>query len=136
MNGMPGPEIEPETAPDDELARRFAAERALDARSVPGFTHVLARGRAGRRHGMLRPAMALGVAAVVLVTGGIWRRAATGAADPAFVVVPGEMRVPTDFLLDIAGGTMRAGEVPSIGAIDWYPLADGPGTGPASTRRN
>jgi hypothetical protein len=31
------------------------------------------------------------------------------------------MRVPTDYFLDVAT-PVRAGELPSIGSVDWYPL--------------
>jgi hypothetical protein len=124
----------PDPDQDGDLAQRFSAERAHDERSVPGFARVLERGRVRTRHPMLQPAMALGAAAIVLVAGGIWRHATTDPIGTAFVVVPGQLRLPTDFLLDIASNSMRAGEMPSIGAIDWYPLREA-SAAPITTRR-
>ncbi len=132
MIGTPGPDIER----DADLARRFRAERTHDERAVPGFARVLARREPAARRRWLQPAAVIAAAAAVIFAGERWRRAETGPSHP-FVVVPGDLRVPTDYLLDIAGATMSAGEVPSIGAIDWYPLAGSAGTAPAtSSRRN
>jgi hypothetical protein len=77
--------------------------------------------------------------AILIVAAGVWRLSINESAERAsFVLVPGQMRVPTDFLLDLAtNATTRAGEVPSIGAIDWYPLVPPPELAPNTTpRRN
>ena len=52
---------------------------------------------------------------------------------PTLAFVPGSLRVPTDYFLDLATAP-TTDEVPSIGDIDWYPLvpADDRGS-PAST---
>lgn len=106
---------------DRDLAARFAEARARDTASAPAFHRVLA-GRARRRwHPWLVPAFALGALTVVAVALSTWRTAQRPDAPPAFAIVPGEMRVPTDYFLDVAI-TVRAGELPSIGAVDWYPL--------------
>ena len=49
--------------------------------------------------------------------------------EPLFAITPGDLRVPTDYLLDIAL-SQRAGEIPRIGTVDWFPL-----TQSADTRR-
>lgn len=106
---------------DRDLAARFADTRARDAASAPAFTRVLA-GRARRRGPRwLVPAFALGALAVVAVALASWREAQRPDAPPAFAIVPGIMRVPTDYFLDVAT-SVRAGELPSIGSVDWYPL--------------
>ena len=128
-------------ARDDDLRQHFAAERAREEPTVPAFAHVLAEAlalrRAAIRREWLQPAVALGVAAIVVVAVGVWRPSAhDDGAQAVFVVVPGQLRVPTDFLLDIARHTaLRAGEVPSIGALDWYPLVPRADADPTTTSR-
>lgn len=136
MRTTRGADMERDPERETDLARRFRAERAHDARSVPTFARVIARRNAGVPRRWLQPAVVLAAAAVVMVAGELWRRTATDAA-AAIVLVPGQLRVPTDYLLDLAGAALSAGEVPSIGTIDWYPLAGSSGAGPATTgRRN
>lgn len=127
-----------ETPEDDrDLERRFAAERAHDARMVPAFAQSFVRADRVAHRPLLRPVMALGAVAVMVIAAGLWRRAPMTVSEAGFVVVPGEMRVPTDFLLDMVSTTVRAGEVPSIGAVDWYPLVPDAGAGQnATSRRN
>ena len=128
-------------ARDDDLRQHFSAERARDEPTVPAFTHVLAGVLAPQRttipRGWLQPAIAIGVAAIVVVAVGVWRQSARDqGAQATFIVVPGQLRVPTDFLLDIASNTaLRAGEVPSIGALDWYPLVPRANPAPNTTSR-
>ena len=128
-------------ARDDDLRQLFAAERAREEPTVPAFARVLTRGAASRRtavrRGWLQPAVAFGAAAIVVVAVAVWRPSARDdGAQAAFVVVPGQLRVPTDFLLDIASNTaLRAGEVPSIGALDWYPLVPRANAAPNTTSR-
>lgn len=124
---------------DDALRQRFAAERAHDAATVPTLARVLAPRRAPSARRLLWPAFALGAVAIVIVAAGVWRRTINENGERAsFVLVPGQMRVPTDFLLDLAtNATTRAGVVPSIGAIDWYPLVPQSEMAPNTTpRRN
>ena len=128
-------------ARDDALRQHFAAERAREEPTVPAFAQVLTRVPAPQRttilRGWLQPAVALGAAAIVVVAVGVWRPSARDDGTQAtFVVVPGQLRVPTDFLLDIASNTaLRAGEVPSIGALDWYPLVPRADAAPNTTSR-
>ena len=122
---------------DDDLRQRFAAERAHDAATVPPLARVLARRGSPSRRRLLQPALALGMVALLVVAAGVWRRAVHEDGERAgIVIVPGQLRVPTDFLLDLASNTTtRAGEVPSIGAIDWYPLVPQAERAPNPTSR-
>ena len=122
---------------DDELRQRFAAERAQDAAAVPLLARVLAPRRMPSRRRLLQPVATLGAVAIVVLAAGVWRRAIReDDARISIVLVPGQMRVPTDFLLDLASNTItRAGEVPSIGAIDWYPLVPQADMPPNTTSR-
>lgn len=138
-------------SPPDEAPLRaaFAAMREHEAARAPSFERVVSgratrgAGAPRRSRGWLTPAMALGAVAVVAVALATWRnrtpdRSSTTAtapsAAPALAFVPGSLRVPTDYFLDLATAP-TTDEVPSIGDIDWYPLvpADDRGT-PASTR--
>lgn len=104
-------------ASDRDLKALFHAERAQDERSAPGFANVLAGRRVvARRVAPLRLAAAL--AAVVLLAVLVTRLTKT---EPLFAITPGDLRVPTDYLLDIAL-SQRAGEIPRIGTVDWFPL--------------
>lgn len=103
---------------DDDLEQLFQEARAYDARKAPSFAGVLARSVRPAQRRQLWPALAFGVAVAALV---IWRLTPVAPREPAFAFVPGEMRVPTDFLLDLAN-VPRAGEIPQIGVADWYPL--------------
>jgi hypothetical protein len=121
---------------DDELRQRFAAERAHDLTRAPSFARFLVPRRPVGRRRLLQPAFALGVVAILVVAAGVWRRVREGDTRNSIVLVPGQMRVPTDFLLDLASNTMtRADEMPSIGAIDWYPLVTQSELAPNTTRR-
>ena len=128
-------------ARDDDLRQLFAAERAREEPTVPAFARVLTRVAATQRRavrrGWLQPAVAFGAAAIVVVAVAVWRPSARDdGAHVTFIVVPGQLRVPTDFLLDIASNTaLRAGEVPSIGALDWYPLVPRANAAPNTTSR-
>lgn len=103
---------------DRDLQALFQAERAQDERSAPGFGNVLA----GRRVVSRRPAtpfrLAAALAAVVLLAVLLTRLTKP---EPLFAITPGDLRVPTDYLLDIAL-SQRAGEIPRIGTMDWFPL--------------
>jgi hypothetical protein len=110
--------MSPESSQDDDLQQLFQRARAHDALNAPSFARVLARSAEPTRRRQLWPALAFGVAVAALV---IWRLTPVGPREPVFALVPGDMRVPTDFLLDIASFP-RAGEIPRIGVTDWYPL--------------
>jgi hypothetical protein len=115
---------------DDDLAGLFRDERLDDRRRTPGFDAVLASRRApGRRRPALRLAAAavLGTAAVL-----VWRLAGPSPASPPFEFRAGDLRVPTDFLLELTGSG-GAGLVPRIGEVDWYPLDAGVPPGGAET---
>jgi hypothetical protein len=105
---------------DRDLERRFREARAADARRTPSYASALAPRRAPERTS--RPRLALALAAVLmLVIAGTWRLATPNAPRAAIALTPGDMRVPTDYLLDLAPYS-RAGEIPRIGAEDWYPV--------------
>lgn len=110
--------MSPESSQDHDLERLFQAARARDARHAPSFAGVLARSVKPAHRRQLWPALAFGVAVAALV---IWRLTPVAQREPVFAFVAGEMRVPTDFLLDLAN-VPRAGEIPQIGVADWYPL--------------
>ena len=111
---------------DRDLKARFQVERAHDERSAPGFASVLARRRAAARRPVTPFRWAAALAAVVLLAVLVTRLTKP---EPLFAITPGDLRVPTDYLLDIAL-SQRAGEIPSIGTVDWFPL-----TPSADTRR-
>jgi hypothetical protein len=115
---------------DRDLERLFAGVRTEDERHAPPFGRVVAGRRAAARAPRLRWALALAVVAVVAV--GLWRLMPSSAPTIVIALTPGDMRVPTDYLLDMVTYP-RAGEIPRIGAADWYPLPQSGGT--SSTRR-
>jgi hypothetical protein len=127
------PEMEQQD--ERELRGRFAELRAKEAGVAPPFSRVVA-GRPARRGGRwLVPAMALGAVAIFAVALATWRRAPADDVPPEFALVPGSMRVPTDYFLDLAT-TMRADEIPTIGSVDWYPLVSESARVKDSRRRN
>jgi hypothetical protein len=102
---------------DRDLERLFQDVRAADARRAPAFARVMARGtqRANGRR-TLWPALAGSVALVAIVV--VWRLTSHSAL---YELRPGEMRVPTDYLLELVT-IPRAGEIPRVGVVDWFPL--------------
>lgn len=104
---------------DRDLERLFADVRAAEERSAPTFARVLAARAPAPRAARLR--VALAAAAMVLAGVVWWWRAAPSEPRLVIAFVPGEMRVPTDYLLDMATFT-RAGEIPRIGAAEWFPI--------------
>ncbi len=109
-----------------DLEALFQAERTQDERSAPGFAQVLAGRRTVARRPVAPVRLAAALAAVVLLAVLLTRLTKP---DPLFAITPGDLRVPTDYLLDIAL-SQRAGEIPRIGTVDWFPLAPS-----ADTRR-
>jgi len=100
---------------DRELAARFEALRAADARRAPPFGRVLAHGTAARRPA-LWPALAGSVALIAVVA--LWRLTNNPSQ---YELRAGELSVPTDYLLELVT-IPRAGEIPRVGVVDWYPL--------------
>ena len=113
--------------PDRDIERLFQEARAADERHAPPFASVLAQRRTAARASRLRFAMA--AVMVMLAALVVWRFTAPNERTPIFAFTPGEMRVPTDYLLDMATYP-RAGEIPRIGGSDWFPL---PASGDTST---
>jgi hypothetical protein len=105
--------------PDRDLERLFLDARAEDERHAPSFATILARRTPRTRSHRLQFAVALAVLALAVV--GVWRLAAPNAPQVVIAFTPGVMRVPTDYLLDMATYS-RAGEIPRIGPADWFPL--------------
>lgn len=125
--------MDPDRDPDRDLERLFLDARADDERHAPSFAKVLGpRPTTTPRYPRLQVALALAVVALVAL--GVWRLGTPNAPKLIIAFTPGEMRVPTDYLLDMATYP-RAGEIPRIGASDWFPL---PLAGDASpdTRRS
>lgn len=118
---------------DRDLEHRFHDARVADASRVPSFAGMLAPRRAPRRR--LRLGVVLAFAAgVVLAAAGVWRLTTPNASRPALAFTPGDMRVPTDYLLDLAAYP-RAGEIPRIGDADWYPMPLASDARPDTRRR-
>jgi hypothetical protein len=109
--------------PDDDrpLVDGFRALRERERGRVPSFERVL--GRQPSRPPVRRWAPALLVAAMFMLALGVWRERGQGAEETvAFRIEAGQLRTPTDFLLDLAGPEL-AGGVPSFGRIDdWFGL--------------
>lgn len=118
--------------PDRDLEQLFANARAEDERAAPPFARVLADRPTTMRSSRIQLALAFGV--VVLTAVGVWRLASPEAPQTVIAFTPGEMRVPTDYLLDMATYS-RAGEIPRIGPADWFPLPLA-GDSSSNTRRS
>ena len=118
--------------PDRDLERLFRDARTEEERHAPSFTTVLRPRSTTPRSARLQVALAFAVLVVIAV--GVWRLAAPNAPRVVIAFTAGEMRVPTDYLLDMATYP-RAGEIPRIGPSEWFPL---PLAGDASpdTRRS
>jgi hypothetical protein len=106
---------------DKTLVDAFRAHRERERGRVPSFERVL--GRRPSRPPARRWAPALLVAAILVLAIGVWRERGGEAAETvAFRIEAGQLRTPTDFLLDLAG-TELAGGVPRFGRIDdWFGL--------------
>lgn len=105
--------------PDRDLERLFHETRAADEQRTPPFGAVLAPRPTATRTPRLRFATAAVVVALAIFA--LWRLAAPNEDALAIAFTPGDMRVPTDYLLDMATYP-RAGEIPRLGAPDWFPL--------------
>ena len=114
-------------ASDRDFEQRFSAARAADEPRAPSFARVMAPRRSIAPVSWLRVAIAASVVAAVAV--GSWRLAKPNV--DTIVFTPGEMRVPTDFLLETLSYP-RAGDIPRIGTSDLLPPFTGDGS---DTRR-
>jgi hypothetical protein len=104
---------------DRELEGLFDAARARDEPRVPQFATIVAPRRARGRAPRL--GFALAVAATLLIGVAVWRLATPDQPRLVIAFTPGDMYVPTDYLLEMMSFP-RAGEIPRIGAADWYPV--------------
>lgn len=102
---------------DRDLRDLFQAQRSSDASRAGSFARTLAPRT--RQRPLPRAWLALAAAAVLVASIGMWRL--TLEPEPAFVFRTGELRVPTDYLLELASFP-RAGAIPPIGVVDWFPL--------------
>ena len=104
---------------DRDLEQRFSAARAADEQYAPSFARVVAGRRASARVSSLRVAIAAAVAVVAVV--GTWRLVTPNVPATTIIFTPGDMRTPTDFLLETMS-YLRAGDIPRIGTSDLLPL--------------
>jgi len=102
---------------DRDIERVFHDVREADRRRAPSFTRVMAGRSMVRRPHSLWPALATSVVVVAAV---MVLRVMPRPSVP-FEIRAGEMRVPTDYLLELVT-VPRAGEIPRVGAVDWFPL--------------
>ena len=104
------------TDDDQDLKNQFQRIRADDTAWTPSFERV--RSRRPVRHRPWAPLGALGTAAAVVALVLVTRHRQSPIAPP-FTIAVGDLRMPTDFLLDIQS-------VPSIGrSDDWFPNLSG-----------
>ena len=123
------------TKDDRDLERLFLEARADDERHTPSFASMLEPHRTPRRRLRPTPRLAIALAAgVALAAAGVWRLVTPNAPATVIAFTPGDMRVPTDYLLDLATYP-RAGEIPRIGAADWYPVPLASDASPDTRRR-
>ncbi|MHB1060085.1 MAG: hypothetical protein ACYC0F_19670, partial [Rhodanobacter sp.] len=86
------------TEDDQGLKDRFQRMRADDAAWTPSFERVRSRRPVRRRRWV--PMVALGAAAAVVALALVTRHRPSPVAAP-FTIAVGDLRMPTDFLLDI-----------------------------------
>ena len=104
------------TEADQDLKDQFHRLRAEDAAWTPSFERVRSRRPVRRRP--LIPMLALGAAAVVVALVLVTRHRPSPVAG-LFTIAVGDLRMPTDFLLDVQS-------VPSIArSDDWFPNLSG-----------
>ena len=95
------------TEQDRDLQDEFQRLRSADAARTPSFERVMSR-RRPVRHRPWVPVLALGAAAAVIVAVLVPRFRPHPVAAP-FTIAVGDLRMPTDFLLDVQS-------VPSVGS--------------------
>lgn len=123
---------------DRDLRERFGAERERDRARVPAFARVVA----GRARPPVRsrwvPALVVATMVVVAVGGVVQLRRSGGRATPGFALRAGDLRTPTDFLLDLASPTLELGMPRLADPTEWFdlPALEGlsPPTGDESER--
>ena len=104
------------TEADQDLKNQFQRLRAEDAAWTPTFERVQSRRSVRRRSVILMPA--LGAAAVVVALVLVTRHRPSPVAGP-FTIAVGDLRMPTDFLLEVQS-------VPLIApSNDWFPNLSG-----------
>lgn len=113
---------------DERLAERFGAWRAAEKGRVPRMDRMLAHERRPAGRAWRGAALAFGTVALASLVIMTSRTPAPDVSPGEFAVSAMLLRGPTDFLLDQAAG-LRAGAIPEIGSVDWYPLAS-----PAASR--
>ncbi|MGQ0642871.1 MAG: hypothetical protein ACT4P6_19165 [Gemmatimonadaceae bacterium] len=106
--------------PDRDLSDLFQEQRSAEARRAPAFVRVMAQRSRPQRRALL-PALAGSLAVVAVVA--VWRL--TGNPAAPYELRAGDLRVPTDYLLELVT-VPRAGEIPRVGVVDWYPLESAP----------
>jgi len=108
---------------DRDLERRFSAMRSADDHRTPPLAAVLARRPAATRRVQSHIAVGFAVAVAVAASAAlaVWRSSTPNEPTAVVAFTPGEMRVPTDYLLDMVTAP-RAGEIPRLGAAPWFPL--------------
>ena len=102
--------------PDRDLSDLFQEQRSAEARRAPSFVRVMAHRSRPQRRALL-PALAGSLAVIAVIA--VWRL--TGDTAAPYELRAGDLRVPTDYLLDLVS-IPRAGEIPRVGVVDWYPL--------------
>lgn len=103
------------TEVDQDLKDQFRRLRAEDGARTPSFERVQSRRPVRRR---VIPMLALGAAAVVVALVLVTRHRPSPVASP-FTIAVGELRMPTDFLLEVQS-------VPLIApSNDWFPNLSG-----------
>lgn len=106
------------TRDEDRLKTLFQQARRRDRLAAPGFERLLARSPRPRR---ATSRLLLATAAITALALGIWRIAGSRAPRAPFEFGLGDLRVPTDVLLDLTPRS-PAGAIPRIGVVDWSPL--------------
>lgn len=106
------------TRDEDRLKTLFQQARRRDRLAAPGFERLLARSPRPRR---ATSRLLLATAAITALALGIWWMAGQAVTRAPFEFGLGDLRVPTDFLLDLTPSS-AAGAIPRIGVADWSPL--------------
>jgi hypothetical protein len=122
------------TEPNDrDLRDVFAGARERDRARAPRFERVLAgRPRSRRTAGLRLGPLVVAAAAAALSLGVWWGAQSRGRPSGPFQFRPGELRTPTDFLLDLTS-TEYLRAIPRIGRVDGLDLMTPPAEGSRDT---
>lgn len=104
---------------DQDLEQLFAKARAHDEQRAPSLLRIVTLRREPPR--VPHTGLVMALATVILAAIAFWQYATPDEPRLDIAFTPGDMSVPTDYLLDMMSFP-RAGEVPQIGAAEWYPL--------------